>query len=139
MQVLRIGGFTVINDTYNANPDSVLAALRTLGSMHTKGKRIAVLGDMFELGGHAEEGHRSVGLAAGKAGVEYLLTHGTHARLIHDAAVVKFKAHYDQKNVLAEYLSELLSDGDVVLVKGSRGMKMEDVVTFLQERFQRGS
>ncbi len=136
MQVLQVGGFTVINDTYNANPDSVIAALQTLGSMQTTGKRIAVLGDMFELGGSSEEGHKLVGEAAGKMGVEYLLTHGKNAKLIHDAAVAKFKAHYDQKNVLAEYLSELLTVGDVVLVKGSRGMKMEDVVTFLQERFK---
>jgi UDP-N-acetylmuramoyl-tripeptide--D-alanyl-D-alanine ligase len=136
MQVLHFGGFTVINDTYNANPDSVLAALRTLGSTETAGKRIAVLGDMFELGDQSEAGHRSVGHEAGEVGVEYLLTHGKNAKLIHDAAAVKFKAHYDQKNILVEYLSELLTAGDVVLVKGSRGMKMEDVVTFLQERFR---
>ena len=139
MQVLHIAGVTVINDTYNANPDSVLAALWTLGTMKTSGKRIAVLGDMFELGSHSEEAHRSIGQAAGKAGVEYLLTHGANARLIHDAAAVSFKAHYDQKNILSEYLCELLSAGDVVLVKGSRSMKMEDIVTFLQERFQRAT
>jgi len=136
MQVFDIKGVTVINDTYNANPDSVLAALRTLGSTETKGKRVAVLADMLELGMSSEEAHRKVGQAASTSGVEYLLTYGTLARQIHDAAAVKFKAHYDQKNVLAEYLAELLSTGDVVLVKGSRGMKMEDVVTFLQERFQ---
>lgn len=139
MQTLQCNGVTVINDTYNANPDSVVAALRTLGAMKTPGKRIAVLADMLELGAGAEEAHRSVGKEVGKAGVDYLLTFGPLARQIHDAAAVRFKSHYDQKNVLAEYLVELLSAGDVVLVKGSRGMKMEDVVTFLQERLQRAA
>ncbi len=139
MQVFQIERVTVLNDTYNANPDSMLAGLQTLGSLETKGKRIAVLADMLELGVGAENAHRLIGKAAGKAGVEYLLTYGQLARHIHDAATVKFKMHYDQKNMLAEYLSELLTAGDVVLVKGSRGMKMEDVITLLQERFQRAA
>ncbi len=139
MQVLHFAGVTVINDTYNANPDSMIAALETLGSIHTSGKRIAVLADMLELGTNKEKSHRSVGVAVEKNHVEYLLTYGTLARHIHDAANVKFKAHYDQKNMLAEYLSGLLSNGDVVLVKGSRSMKMEDVVTFLQERSKHAS
>jgi UDP-N-acetylmuramoyl-tripeptide--D-alanyl-D-alanine ligase len=134
MQVLHIAGVMVINDTYNANPDSAIAALETLGSIQTSGKRIAVLADMLELGTSKEEDHRAVGTAVGTNHVEYLLTYGTLARHIHDAASVKFKAHYDQKNMLAEYLNRLLSNGDVVLVKGSRSMKMEDVITFLQER-----
>ncbi len=139
MQVLQLNGVTVINDTYNANPDSVLAALKTLGAMRTAGKRIAVLADMLELGVGAEDAHRRIGEEVGKAGIDYLLTFGPLAQQIFDAAAVKFKSHYDQKNVLAEYLIELLSAGDVVLVKGSRGMKMDDVVTFLQERFQRAA
>lgn len=139
MQTLQFNGVTVINDTYNANPDSVVAALKTVGAMKTAGKRIAVLADMLELGAWAEKAHRSVGNEVGKAGIDYLLTYGPLARHIHDAATVKFKSHYDQKNVLAEYLIELVSAGDVVLVKGSRRMKMEDVVTFLQERFQRAA
>ncbi|MGH2567388.1 MAG: UDP-N-acetylmuramoyl-tripeptide--D-alanyl-D-alanine ligase, partial [Bacteroidota bacterium] len=138
-QVLRIAGVTVVNDTYNANPDSMLAALETLGSIETTGNRVAVLADMLELGANAEASHRAIGKAVSKAGIDYLLTYGELARYLHDGATVKFKAHYDQKNILAEYLSELLSAGDVVLVKGSRGMKMEDVVTFLQERFQRAA
>lgn len=139
MQVLRIRGVTVLNDTYNANPDSMLAALHILSSLETKGKRIAVLADMLELGTGTEKAHQLIGKAVGKAGVEYLLTYGPLAQHIHDAAAVKFKSHYDQKNILAEYLSELLATGDVVLIKGSRGMMMEDVVTFLQERFQRAA
>jgi UDP-N-acetylmuramoyl-tripeptide--D-alanyl-D-alanine ligase len=137
MQVLKLNGATVLNDTYNANPDSVLAAFETLRAMRVSGKKIAVLADMLELGDHTIEEHRRVGAVAEKHGVEYLLTHGKLARNIHDAATTKFKVHYDQKNMLSEYLAELLTDGDLVLVKGSRGMRMEDVVTFLVERFKR--
>jgi UDP-N-acetylmuramoyl-tripeptide--D-alanyl-D-alanine ligase len=138
-QVLTIGGVTVVNDTYNSNVDSALAALRTLAVMQTDGKRIAVLADMLELGAHAEGAHRSVGEAAGELGVDYLLTFGPLSRWTHEAATVKHKTHYEQKNILAEYVAELVSPGDVVLVKGSRGMKMEDVVTFLEERLQRAT
>lgn len=138
-EVLRVDGITLINDTYNANPDSVYSALQTLKAMNTTGKRIAVLADMLELGSHAEEEHRAVGKAVKDAGVEYLLTFGPLSKQTSESAQVRFKAHYDQKNMLSEYLAELLTSGDLVLVKGSRGMKMEDVVTFLKERFSKAA
>jgi UDP-N-acetylmuramoyl-tripeptide--D-alanyl-D-alanine ligase len=136
MQVVKLNGMMLLNDTYNANPDSVLAAFNTLKAMKTNGKKIAVLADMLELGNASDEEHRRIGRAARKHGIEYLLTYGAQARHIHDAAETKFKAHYDQKNVLAEYLAELVTEGDVVLIKGSRGMKMEDVATFLIGRVE---
>ncbi|MEX2115359.1 MAG: UDP-N-acetylmuramoyl-tripeptide--D-alanyl-D-alanine ligase [Bacteroidota bacterium] len=139
MEVIEMGGITVLNDTYNSNPDSVRASLQTLGSMKTTGKRIAVLADMLELGPDAAVMHRHVAHEAEKNGVEYLLTYGPLSRETHDASNAKFKAHYEQKNMLAEYLTELLFTGDVVLVKGSRGMKMEDVVTFLRERLSKAA
>lgn len=139
MQLLKLGGFTVLNDTYNANPDSVLAALATLSAASTYGKKIAVLADMLELGENAVNEHQKIGKAVGRHGVEYLLTYGPLAKHTYDAAEVPFKFHYEQKNVLAEYLSELMSKGDIVLVKGSRGMKMEEVVAFLSERFQQAA
>jgi UDP-N-acetylmuramyl pentapeptide synthase len=91
---------------------------------------------MLELGAAAEREHRRIGRLAGKAGVDYLLTYGPLSRLTHEASAVPFKVHYEQKNMLAEYLAELLTAGDAVLVKGSRGMRMEDVVLFLKERLQ---
>ncbi len=138
-EVLRVDGITVINDTYNANPDSMLSALETLNAMKSTGKKIAVLADMLELGSQAEEEHRGIGKAVKNAGVEYLLTFGPLSKLTNEKAEVGFKAHYDQKNVLSEYLAELLAAGDVVLIKGSRGMKMEDIVTFLKERFSKAA
>jgi UDP-N-acetylmuramoyl-tripeptide--D-alanyl-D-alanine ligase len=67
-------------------------------------------------------------------GIEYLFTFGERARHYHDRARVMFAVHFREKNMLAEYLAELLAPGDAVLVKGSRAMKMEDIVTFLSER-----
>lgn len=139
MKVLRAGGVTVIDDSYNANADSTLAALATLAAMRTGGKKIAALADMLELGESAAREHHRVGEEASRLGIDYVLTYGPLARGISNAARGPFVFHYDQKNMLAEYLSELVSPGDAVLVKGSRGMHMEDVVTFLTERLQRSS
>jgi UDP-N-acetylmuramoyl-tripeptide--D-alanyl-D-alanine ligase len=136
MEVLNYEGVIIYNDTYNANPDSMIVALRTLASANVAGKRIAVLGDMRELGEHGAEEHARVGREATNLGIDYVLTYGELARSINKAAKVEYSLHYDQKNVLAEYLSELIAPGDAVLVKGSRGMKMEDIVTFIEQRLK---
>ncbi len=134
MEILDVGGVTILNDTYNANPDSMLAALRTLVAARRDGKCIAVLGDMRELGARSNEEHRAIGSEARAIGIEYLLTIGDQARSMHEAFGTEGALHFDQKNALAEYLAELVSDGDVVLVKASRGVRLEDVVTFLASR-----
>jgi UDP-N-acetylmuramoyl-tripeptide--D-alanyl-D-alanine ligase len=139
METVSVNGITLLNDTYNSNPDSVRAALETLGAIKTSGKKIAVLADMLELGEISEREHRLVAALVKSSGVEYLLTFGPLSKATHDASTVQFKAHYDQKNILSEYLAELLTTGDTVLIKGSRGMKMEDVVTFLKERFSKAA
>jgi UDP-N-acetylmuramyl pentapeptide synthase len=134
MEVVKIDGVTIVNDTYNANPDSMIAAVQTLCAMQVPGKRIAVLADMLELGNQSADEHRRVGEAVRQSAPDYLLTYGDQARLIGDTAKGVIVLHYTQKNVLAEYLAELITPGDAVLIKGSRGMKMEDIVTFLGER-----
>lgn len=134
MEVLVIDGVTLLNDTYNANGDSAVAALETLAATTTPGKRIAVFADMLELGAHSASEHARVGARASALGIDYVLTYGTWAAEISRAAAGCATVHYDQKNILAEYLAELVAPGDVVLIKGSRGMAMEDIVTFLQQR-----
>lgn len=136
MSVMMIGGVTVLNDTYNANPDSTIAALETLGAMEVAGKKIAVLADMLELGDAAAAEHRRVGEAASRLGIGFLLAFGPLARGIVDAVTGSFAVHYDQKNALAEVLAELVAPGDAVLLKGSRGMAMETLVPFLIERLR---
>jgi len=135
MQVQRVGQITILNDTYNANPDSMLAALATLQTMKSSGKKIAVLADMLELGNQAEELHRQIGKNTARCGVDILLTYGTLSKFIHSTASVETKAHFDNKSALIEFLKHSFSDGDIVLVKGSRGMKMEEVVMNIIEQF----
>ena len=134
MQVQHIANITILNDTYNANPDSTLAALTTLQAMKATGKKIAVLADMLELGEQAEELHRQIGKNTARYGVGILLTFGPLAKFINDNASVETKAHFENKSVLTEYLTHTLTDGDIVLIKGSRGMKMEEVIMNLNEQ-----
>jgi UDP-N-acetylmuramoyl-tripeptide--D-alanyl-D-alanine ligase len=136
MQVLKLHELTVLNDTYNSNPDSALAALQVLGGLRTRGKKIVVLADMLELGNNAADEHRRVGQAIAQSGAKHLLTYGPLSQNTHDGSSVVFKTHFEQKSILCEHLAELIAPGDVVLVKGSRGMKMEEVVAFLAERFK---
>jgi len=134
MEVMTIGGVRVLNDAYNANPDSALAALEVLASLRTGGRKIAVLGDMKELGPAAVQGHEEIGRRAAALGIDYVLTFGELAARIHAAAGIPGAIHYEGRNALAEYLAELVAPGDAVLVKGSHSMRMDDIVTFLRER-----
>jgi UDP-N-acetylmuramoyl-tripeptide--D-alanyl-D-alanine ligase len=127
MEVIKRNEITILNDTYNANPDSVLAALKTLRSMNTAGKKIVVLADMLELGEKAEHEHAKIGLAVSDLEFEYLLTFGPLSRFTHEASKLAFAEHYETKDALIASLKSQIMPGDVVLVKGSRGMKMEEV------------
>lgn len=121
-------GATVIDDTYNASPASTLAALDLLA--HLPGRRIAVLGDMLELGTFEEEGHRQVGRRAAQV-VQCLMAVGERGRIIGQEAQSKGLAtvHFaaDNEEAIAT-IKGILGEGDVVLVKGSRGMGMEAIV-----------
>jgi UDP-N-acetylmuramoyl-tripeptide--D-alanyl-D-alanine ligase len=118
-------GCKVIDDTYNANPDSMLAAIDVLSAM--PGRRILVMGDMGELGADGAAMHADVGVAARKAGVDRLLALGDLSK----AAVSAFGAgaeHFGDADALCAKLEVALTRGDTVLVKGSRFMRMERVV-----------
>jgi UDP-N-acetylmuramoyl-tripeptide--D-alanyl-D-alanine ligase len=119
------GGIVVVNDSYNANPVSMSAALDHLGSLHVDGRRIAVLGEMAELGQQAAEHHRQVGAHARAAGVDLLVGVGEAAR---DYAPDQLVADPTEA---AELLAPLLGDGDAVLVKGSRSAGLELVAEAL--------
>ncbi|MGA9115939.1 MAG: cyanophycin synthetase, partial [Bacteroidota bacterium] len=136
MEVLNLEGVVILNDTYNANPDSTRAALETLAAMAARGRRIAVLGDMLELGRASAAEHTRAGREAARLGIDVLLGFGTHTRATVRAAGRGRGEHFQEKKALAERLTEIISPGDVVLVKGSRGMRMEEVVSFVQERLR---
>ncbi len=138
LQIRPIRGVQFIDDTYNANPDSMKAALRTLVELDAEGRRIAVLGEMRELGDHFEQGHREVGETAATLGVDQLITIGDAARVIAEGARSAgmekvFPVH--SASEAAELLGQTAAPGDLVLVKGSRLARTEEVI----ELFSRGS
>ncbi len=131
-----LNGAIVLDDTYNASPASTMAALNLLADLPTRnGRRIAVLGDMLELGSYEEEGHRKVGVRAADV-VDMLVTVGQRAQLIAEEALAaglpsdKMLALDNADAALAE-LRSILGPGDVVLVKGSRAVHMDEIATAL--------
>lgn len=120
-------GFQVIDDTYNANPLSVAAAIDVLAAMHGAGKRVLVLGDMAELGKDADRLHAEMGSKAKSASIDALYATGK----LSESAVDGFGEngfYFKNKNDLIETLNKKLTADDVVLVKGSRSAAMEEVV-----------
>lgn len=131
-------GVHVINDAYNANPTSMRAAVDTLSEYRAEGARVAVLGDMAELGSLAELAHFRLGEEVAHAGIDTLVTVGARARRIGEGAIaegmppdrVRMCASAEEAS---EVLDDLLSPGDVVLVKASRVMGLERVVDGIVE------
>jgi UDP-N-acetylmuramoyl-tripeptide--D-alanyl-D-alanine ligase len=130
-EVLELpGGLTVIDDCYNANPMSMRAALHELART-ARGRRVAVLGEMLELGPAEERFHRELGVAAREAGVELLVTVGPRARATSEAFGGGEVHHAEDAGEAATVLAELVAPGDTVLVKGSRGVGLEVVARSL--------
>ena len=124
-------GAVVINDCYNANPLSMRAALDDLASHHAEGRRVAVLGDMLELGPAEREHHREIGAYAASAGVELLVTVGPRAAMMLNAFDGEGYAVGTAQEAAA-LAGDLLGPGDVLLVKGSRGVGLEVVARALE-------
>lgn len=124
-------GYTVINDTYNSNPLSLRSALLSIGSVYRDRRKIAVIGDMKELGASGEYYHRKAAEDAVAGGFGHLLCFGDLTRFTCEEAARfngEIKAeHYESKEDIIAVLTETLREGDVVLIKGSRSMKMEEV------------
>src|SRR5512138_883125 len=129
-------GALLLDDTYNASPESMLAALNLLDELD--GRKVAVLGDMLELGPYERTGHELVGLRAAQV-VSVLLTLGERAHIIADAArragMKKSSIlEFDEFDPLMEWLKVNLAKDDVVLVKGSHGLRMDRITSLLEER-----
>lgn len=133
---VEINGMISIEDCYNAAPDSMRASISTLMGIKAQ-RKIAVLADMLELGAFAPDAHREVGELLGKAGVDILLAYGNHAKKYAlGAKEFGFTDCYcfDTKEALCELLCRLAAPGDAILFKGSRGMKLEDVIHVFYEK-----
>ena len=137
--VFDVAGITFIDETYNSNPDSLRAAVNAFMEMPFDGSRWLVLGDMLELGKTARELHEEAGSFCGKAGVDGIITLGAETVELNRSAAVQRRApeiisHFLDAVNLASYLDGLLAEGDGVLVKGSRGMKMETVIREIEKK-----
>ena len=131
LQIRQIHGVQFIDDSYNANPDSMKAALRTLVELDTDGKRIAVLGEMKELGSESEHGHREVGETAATLEVDHLIAIGSVAAAIASAAEragLRNSRTVNSPAEAAEILAQIAASGDLVLIKGSRAARTERVM-----------
>jgi len=137
LQILEIDGIQFIDDSYNANPDSMKAALRTLVELDADGRRIAVLGEMGELGAESERGHREVGEAAAALRIDELIAVGAAGAGIASAAQhagLENSVAVDSADEAAERLGKNAAPGDLILVKGSRSARMERVLEEFAKR-----
>ncbi|HHV29583.1 UDP-N-acetylmuramoyl-tripeptide--D-alanyl-D-alanine ligase [Acetivibrio mesophilus] len=136
LNILNHKGLKIINDAYNASPQSMEAAINVLKDISCEGRTFAVLGDMLELGEISHSAHEEVGRYAVSKGIDYIVAVGEYRKNIAHGAieagageerVFDFKDNADA----ARFLKEYLKSGDVLLVKGSRGMRMEEIVNIL--------
>ncbi|MFQ5675156.1 MAG: glutamate ligase domain-containing protein, partial [bacterium] len=138
MEVIKQDNLVILNDTYNANPESTLAALQVLHTFPSPGKKVFVFGDMLELGRHARLEHAKIGKSLAKYNIDAFFAVGKMTAESVAAAqktVAKLDArHFDSKQKLADALANLDVENATILVKGSRGMKMEEVVEVLLNR-----
>lgn len=134
--IQEVNGISLIEDCYNASPDSMNAGFNVLSTVAKK-RKIAVLADMLELGDESQKAHTEVGVAAAKSGVDILLSYGDFARYYcegyNQTKNGGESCFFDDKAALSKAILNLLHSGDTVLFKGSRGMKLEEVIASVNE------
>ena len=133
MEVIELDRYTIINDTYNANPSSMEQALKTLAGIKGRGRAVAVLGDMFELGEFTESAHIEIGRLVSGLGIDFLLTLGRQSENIcrgaYEGGMGAENIYTGEKHqAVASKLRAIIGKGDYILVKGSRAMKMELII-----------
>jgi UDP-N-acetylmuramoyl-tripeptide--D-alanyl-D-alanine ligase len=133
----KVNGIEVIDDTYNANPASVQAAIRLLSDWKTGGHRVLVLGDMLDLGDRADELHYAMGILMARADIDHSVAYGRHANDVADGFVsaggsLSRISVFDDEATLLAVLECLVVPGDTLLIKGSRGMAMERTIAGLR-------
>ena len=128
LEVIEKNGYRIINDCYNANFDSMKEGIQNLSKYD--GRKIAVLGDMLELGDYSEELHKNVGKVVNDNNIDILITVGEEAKYIDAEATVE-KYHFDNNEDAIKYIKTIINKGDNVLVKASNGMKFIEIVKSL--------
>lgn len=137
LQRFEKDGLLVIDDTYNASPDSMKAGLDVLAGMNNSGRKIAVLGDMFELGKDSPAYHYQVGVHGAALKIDEMLLIGTLAkeigRAMTDSGAQCSVIYFDTKEEASAYLKKTAASGDVVYIKASNGMKLKEITAALME------
>ncbi len=131
-RLIKMDNFKIIDSTYNSNPVSLVSSIESMRLL--RGRKIAVLGDMLELGKDASRFHREIGKRLKELGVEALFTYGELAKQIAEETEIAHISSYNDLSKLLFDLKEFIEDGDVVLVKGSRKMGMERIIEGLTEK-----
>lgn len=134
LHIISARGMKIIDDTYNASPDSMRVALDVLAGIKSL-RKIAILGDMFELGEEEEKYHREVGDYASQKGIDVIISVGKNAEQISIAAKESGTQafHFESKDMLINVMSQWVRKGDAILIKGSRGMAMDEIAKQLME------
>jgi UDP-N-acetylmuramyl pentapeptide synthase len=136
LDVRLAGGVRILDDTYNANADSMLAALQTLADLPCSGRRVAVLGGMAELGRHTGTAHAEVGRAAARLGIDAVFAVGDFASATVEAAGTSRACGFGTTEAAALAVLHFLRPGDTVLVKASRSSKLERLVEALHGQLE---
>lgn len=139
LKEIRLKNCVVIDDSYNSNPQSLKQAIDVLCRQPSTGRRILIMGDMMELGNKSEEFHAYFGHYVSKKPVDLLVTMGSFSKWTSESARKggmrsETVVHCEECPQVIEFLSGQIKDGDVLLIKGSRSMKMERIVAYLKER-----
>lgn len=131
-EVKHNGSYIIIDDSYNANLESTLAALDYLNAFSGSGNKIFILGDMLELGTSSENQHREIAKKCNDLNINAIMTYGTETKITNKYVKESiYKKHFDNQSQLCEELKEIANKNDKILIKGSRGMKMENIVESL--------
>lgn len=140
MEMKSIGNITIISDCYNANPDSMKAGLKALSDMSKSHRKIAVLGDMFELGELSQNLHKEIGEFINTLHIDGVVTIGKETKQIHKAisesSEVKEKHHFGKKEDANSWLDKNIQQEDILYIKASHGMKLETITQFLENKLK---
>jgi len=132
-QVVNKNKYKIIDDTYNSNLKSVLQGLEMLNNFNSEGNKIAIIGDMYELGELSDLHHIKIGEYIAKTQINFLCTIGVYRKIIIKKVPSRIKARaFDSNKEIAKYVNSIVGNGDVVYIKGSRGMKMEKIIELLK-------
>ncbi len=140
MRIMRMGGLTILDDTYNASPKSFIAAIETLRDLSPKGRKILVTGDMLELGERAPRAHKETGIYVAHSGIDTLITCGNLAGYIAQGAIgagmeKRRIVSCQNKRETGDKLLSLAKEGDTILIKGSHATGMEEIIKKLKSKY----